>query len=232
MLIVAEIGLNHDGNFDLAYELIRQAKLAGADAAKFQFGWRGKKSELNHIDVGRASQLKSWCDYVGIEMFASIFTLEAWDLAQHIDMARYKIASRTVVDNPELCEKVLAAGKPTYVSLGMWEKDSFPLGEPDGKNLHYIYCSAKYPTLPQDLVGMPKQFQRHGYYGYSDHLQGIEACLLAIARGARYIEKHLTLNKTSGVIRDHVLSANPVEFQQLVELGKPLARLVAVVGGH
>ena len=54
MLFVAEIGLNHDGNFNLAYELIRQAREAGADVAKFQFGWRNKPDEINFIDRARA----------------------------------------------------------------------------------------------------------------------------------------------------------------------------------
>ena len=54
MMFVAEIGLNHDGNFDLAYELIRRAKQCGADIAKFQFGWRSNPDEINHIDYDRA----------------------------------------------------------------------------------------------------------------------------------------------------------------------------------
>lgn len=226
MELVAEIGLNHDGNFDLARELVRQAKAAGADVAKFQFGWRCKPDEINYIDADRAGQLKAWCEYVGIEMLASIITEEALELAHHIDLPRYKLASRTVVDRPGLCERILAEGKPTYVSLGMWDKKGFPFGEPDGKVLHYIYCRSKYPTSPQDLREMPERFDPRGYYGYSDHMLGLEGCLLAIARGARYVEKHFTLNKTSQVIRDHVLSATPAEFRQLAELGKPLARLV------
>jgi sialic acid synthase SpsE len=229
VILVAEIGLNHDGNFDLACELIRQAKLAGADVAKFQFGWRSKVDEINHIDAEQATRLKLWCNYVGIEMLASIITEEGLDLAHHTQMERYKIASRTVIDKPKLCEKILAEGKPTYVSLGMWEGKDFPFGQPDGKLLHYIYCRSKYPAWPQDLVNMPKRFDQHGYYGYSDHLLGIEACLLAISRGAQYIEKHFTLNKTSPVIRDHILSATPAEFKQLTELGKPLANIVELI---
>lgn len=229
MLFVAEIGLNHDGNFDLACEMIRQAKLAGADIAKFQFGWRCNPDEINHIDAERASRLKHCCEYVGIEMLASIITEEGLELAHHIQLNRYKIASRTVIDNPKLCEKVLGEGKPTYVSLGMWEGKEFPFGPPDEKTLHYIYCRSKYPTTPLDLHAMPRNFSVSGYYGYSDHLIGIEACLLAVARGARYIEKHFTLNKTSKVIRDHVLSATPQEFRELTESGKPLARLVDVL---
>lgn len=220
MLFVAEIGLNHDGNFDLAYELIRQAKLCGADIAKFQFGWRNRPDDINHIDVGRAQQLKQWCGDLGIEMLASLITEEALDLGRAVGLQKYKIASRTVRDNPALCERILSEGKQTFVSLGMWEGQGFPFGPPTD-TLRYIYCVSKYPTYPRDLA-LPVRFGADAFYGYSDHCHGVVACMLAMARGARYIEKHFTLNKTSQVTRDHVLSATPDEFGQLVALGREL----------
>jgi sialic acid synthase SpsE len=226
MFLVAEIGLNYDGNFQLAKELIRQAKLYGADAAKFQFGWRCKPGDINYIDLDHALQLKKWCDEMKIEMFASILNNEALELAHSINLSRYKIASRTVIDNPDLCKRIIAEGKPTYVSLGMWDKKEFPFGKPDGKNLFYIYCRSKYPTSAEDLKDMPEHFASDSFYGYSDHLIGIEACILAISRGAQYIEKHFTLDKTSQVIRDHVLSATPEEFRQLAEVGRSLDKLI------
>jgi sialic acid synthase SpsE len=229
MLFVAEIGMNYDGNVDLAYELIRQAKLAGAHIAKFQFGWRDKPGEINCIDTARAAQLESWCNYWDIEMMASIITPPALELARTVGFTRYKVAARTVRDNPDLARAIIAEGKETFVSLGMWDGDTFPFGPP-GPHLRYIYCRSKYPTYPEDLRGLPSHFGEHGYYGYSDHLHGIEGCLLAVARGAQYIEKHFTLNRTSQVIRDHTLSATPPEFRQLTEIGGSLARLVHVIG--
>ncbi len=230
MLLIAEIGLNHDGNFDLIYELIRRAKWAGADIVKFQFAWRGQADEMNFIDAQRARQLQTWCDYAGIEIMASLFTAEALALAKGINMQRYKIASRTVIDNPRLCEQIIAEGKETFISLGMWDKAHFPFGDPAANNnIRYLYCRSKYPTAPQDLQHLPQTFCPRTYAGYSDHLQGIEACVLAVARGAQVIEKHFTLNKTSQVIRDHVLSASPEEFRQLVEVARPLSALVAAL---
>ena len=226
MKIVAEIGLNHDGNFNLIFEMVRAAKLAGADAVKFQFGWRGKKDEINYIDMERANQLKSWCDYIEIEMFASIINKEGFEIAKQIDMQTYKIASRTVKDDPELCKEIITEGKPTYISLGMWNQEEHPFF---GKNIFYIYTKSLYPTFPWDLKDMPKKFGKNGYYGYSDHTYGIEACLLAISRGAQYIEKHMTLNKASQVIRDHISSATPAEFNELVRIGKPISNLVNVL---
>lgn len=230
MIFVAEIGVNHDGSFALAKEMVRQAKAAGADIAKFQFGWRCGPGEINVVTPEIAEDLKAWCDYQGIEMMASIITEEALDLARHVGLARYKIASRTVVDKPKLVEKVLAEGKPTYVSLGFWQGDGWPFGAPDGKVLHYVHCVSSYPTMAPELAAMPARFDPLGYFGYSDHFLGTEACLLAISRGARFVEKHVTVNKGSQVVKDHALSATADEFRHLVETGRPLARLVETVG--
>ncbi len=229
MIFCAEIGMNHNGNFDFAKELIRQAKLSGADIAKFQFGWRSKPDEINCITPEIAMDLKKYCDYIGIEMMGSIITEEGHELAKHIGQKRNKIASRTVVDNPKLVEAVLAEGNPTYVSLGFWEGDDWPFGAPDGKLLHYIYCVSSYPAMPWELSGLPEKFEPTGYYGYSDHLLGIEAPLLAISRGAQFVEKHFTLDKSSQVIRDHTLSATPDEFATMVKHGRVMAQLIDTI---
>ena len=216
--------MNHNGNWDLAGELVRQAKRSGADIAKFQFGWRCGPGEINAMDSKQRRQLKAWCEAEGIEMMASLITEEALDWARELDLPRYKIASRTVVDRPELCRKILADGKPTFVSLGMWNQPEFPFGPPDGKNLFYIYCRSNYPASLSDLAGFPDRFDDEGYYGYSDHCLDLSACFLAIARGAQYLEKHFTMDKSSAVIRDHALSATPEEFRLLAGQGRELAR--------
>lgn len=224
-LFVAEIGMNHDGDWDRALEMIRRAKWAGADIAKFQFGWRDKPGDINEIGLERARRLQHCCEENGIEMMASILTEQALDLARQLRMPRYKIASRSVVDNPALCWRILSDGKPTYVSLGMWEGAGFPFGPPDGQRLFYLYCRSKYPASFEDLAGFPERFEESGYYGYSDHCLSLAACFLAISRGALMIEKHFTFNKASTVIRDHALSATPEEFRFLTEQGRELARL-------
>lgn len=225
MKIVAEIGLNYDGNFDLAYELIRRAALAGVDIAKFQFGWRHTEGEINHITPAQAARLKSWCRHWGVEFMASVFNDEGFALFRELDPDHYKIASRTVVDNPALVEKVLAEGKETFMSLGFWDKEEWPFGPPT-EQLRYIHCISKYPTYPTDLAGFPERFSADGLYGYSDHTHGVETCLLAIARGANFIEKHFTLDKTKkSVHNDHVLSASPEELELLCRVGRDIARV-------
>ena len=229
MEIIAEVGLNYEGNPALAYELIAQASRAGADVVKFQFGWRDGPGEINAIDAHLASRLRRWCDQWEVEFMASIISAEGLELAAAADPRRYKIASRTVVERPELVEEVLGLGKETLISLGWWEEEGFPFGEPD-EQMRYLYCSSNYPSYPEDLVGMPQRFGPDGYYGYSDHVHGIEGCLLAASRGARVIETHVTLDKTiESVHGDHVMSVNPEELMTLARHGRPLSRMAQIV---
>jgi sialic acid synthase SpsE len=103
----------------------------------------------------------------------------------------------------------------------MWDSSNLPFSE--YTNIKYIWCKSKYPTLKADLTSFPTIFSENKFYGYSDHALGISYCLMAIARGAKYIEKHFTLNKSNDAIRDHVLSAEPNEFELLVKLGREIS---------
>ena len=226
MIFIAEIGLNHNGNHDLAGELIKQAKYSGADIAKFQLGWRDKEGEINNLDENTILKLKKWSDYYEIELMFSIFHEEALELSKCIDHQRYKIASRTVIDNPELVKKILGEGKETFLSLGMWENEELPFSEFD--NVKYLWCKSEYPSLPWNLKNFPKDFIESGLSGLSDHSMGIEVPLMAIMRGAKVIEKHFTLDKSDTTIRDHALSINPDEFRNLVYLGRNIHKNLSI----
>ena len=111
---IAEIGMNHNGNFDLCFEMIKQAKLSGADIVKFQLGWRDKPGEINQIDAKIINQLISWSKYFEIELLFSIISDQAYDLIKPFNFQRYKIASRTVIDNLPLVKKILKEKKKNY----------------------------------------------------------------------------------------------------------------------
>ena len=224
MLFIAEIGLNYNGNLNLAYEMIRQAKYANADIVKFQLGWRGGPDEMNYLDSNALNQLKSWSDYFEIELLVSIFSIEMLQLAKNINFKRYKIASRILKDNFKLAEKIVEEEKETIISLGMWDKELMPFTQKN--NVRYLWCLSKYPSFPEAMKSFPKDFINSPYTGYSDHTVGIETPLLAIARGAEIIEKHFTLDKSDTTIRDHVLSATPDEFRNLVLLGRDIHKKI------
>jgi sialic acid synthase SpsE len=234
MIIIAEIGINHNGSIDLAHELIRQARISGADIAKFQFydpykifGPEGSfpnaeaLAQALTVQFGfeHARQLKAWCDQEGIEFMASVFDLERFGWVQSLGVARHKIASRAAQDR-ELCEQMLGTGLETFVSLGFWTGDTAPYPHP---NARYLYCVPKYPCPYEDLA-LPQAFSDSIYDGFSDHTIGIEASLVAVGRGARVIEKHFTLNKgLPGP--DHICSATPDELSELSRLARLMEKI-------
>lgn len=222
IIFIAEIGMNYNGNIDLAFELIKQAKLSGANIVKFQLGWRDKPGEINALDDNSINKLIEWADYHDIEILFSIISFEALEIIKNKNLPKYKIASRTVVDKPDLAKKILDLNKPTFLSLGMWNEKNFPFN--NYKNIKYLWCLSKYPTHSKDLTNLPKDFNKTMFYGYSDHCIGIETCILAVARGANLIEKHFTLDKSNQTIRDHTLSATPDEFRSMVQICSEIKR--------
>ena len=224
MKFIAECGLNHNGNLDLTYELIRQASWAGADVVKFQLGWRAGSGEMNEIDNDRLKNMIDYCNFMDVEPMFSIFTREAFEMLKPYNLKTIKIASRTVIDEPNLVKDILKEDAQFIISLGMWEGEGLPFGAAD--NIDYLWCVSKYPCLATDLKGLPENFADTHFSGYSDHTIGIESALLAISRGARLIEKHFTLDKSDTTIRDHALSVTPDEFSSLVKHGKELFKLI------
>ena len=126
LIFIAEIGLNHNGNFDLCFELIKQAKFAGANIVKFQLGWRDKPNEMNQFDKKRISQLIEWANYFEIELLFSIISEKAWELIKPFKFKKFKIASRTIKYDMPLVKKILKDNKKTIISLGMWDKKNPP----------------------------------------------------------------------------------------------------------
>ena len=79
---IAECGLNHNGNHDLMYELVRQASLCGADIAKFQLGWRDKKNEINCLSQDRVKSIVDYCKYLNIEPMFSVLNEKSYKLVK------------------------------------------------------------------------------------------------------------------------------------------------------
>ena len=226
MLFIAEIGLNHNGNFDLACEMIRHAKISGADIVKMQLGWKGNEHEINYMNHDTLNKLFRYAAFMDIEIMFSIFTDSAFDTIKQYNVKRYKVASRTVKENFPLVKKIVNDGKETFVSLGMWEESELPLPESD--NVKYLWCRSLYPTFPWDMSGFPRDFKDSVFSGYSDHTLGIETALISISRGATIVEKHFTLDKSDTTIRDHSISATPDEFREMVDIGRMISKQIEI----
>jgi sialic acid synthase SpsE len=220
MIFVAEIGSNHKGIPAIAHEMIRQSALAGADIAKFQLG-HDMNDPIRSLPMRYSSELKEWCDHYGIEFMASIFNSVGFDIAESIGQERYKFPSRKAfahhskVDYDELLQKIVATGKEVFLS-----DDSHS----DCPNVRNLFIVPEYPLYPESFR-LPEMFDKH--YGYSSHVHGYADALIAVARGARYIEKHVTLNKTERTIKDNAFALSFDEFAQMVSVGRDICRLVS-----
>jgi len=220
MKIISEIGINHNGDFRKMEELIRQSSIGRADYVKFQlynsvrvFGDESRKK--NEFTFEQVKTLKEICDYYNIEFFASVFDEEKLEWCEKINVNLYKIASRTVIKEKQLCESIIKTKKPVYISLGFWKENNLPF---KGPNIKYLNCISKYPTSCLHLENFNYNNQ---IVGLSDHSYGIAYALHNISLGAKVIEKHFTLNK-SDVGNDHIGSMNLKELKSLREYGNQL----------
>ena len=243
--IIAEAGVNHNGNFDLAIELIDAAKKAGADCIKFQtfkseeiVSKNAEKAEYQKKTTGNSSQkdmlkkleltfdeferLKLYCDKIGIAFCSTAFDFQSVDFLNKLDIPFWKIPSGEITNLPYL-ERVAATGKPVIISTGMCDMDEIDhavqiLSAGGIKDIKILHCNTEYPTPYEDvnLRAMQAIKDRFGVeVGYSDHTDGIEISVAAVALGAAVIEKHFTLNKgMEGP--DHKASLEPWELEKLV----------------
>jgi N,N'-diacetyllegionaminate synthase len=238
VLVVAEIGNNHEGDVELAAEMVRQAARSGVGAVKFQTvraadlvrrSESARYERLKRFELSREqfTSLSELAHDLGLLFVSTPLSLEAARFLEPLVDA-YKIASG---DNDffPLLDRVAHSGKPVIVSTGVsdlaqiaaavgslraqWHAQS-RTGE-----LGLLHCVSSYPTPPEqaNLRSIPFLAERFDCtIGYSDHTLGTEAAVLAVAAGARIIEKHFTLNKHHSDFRDHQLSADPVEMEALV----------------
>ncbi|HVN96938.1 MAG TPA: N-acetylneuraminate synthase family protein [Syntrophorhabdaceae bacterium] len=251
ILVVAEIGNNHEGSYTLAEELIGLASEAGAKAVKFQTYVTEKF--VSPLETQRIDQLKrfglSYTQFEKLKRVADreniIFLSTPLDVESAVFLDRlvpaFKISS---ADNDffPMIECIANTGKPIIVSSGMtnlmeigrtkefilsvWEKNGV-----DADNLAVLHCVSSYPT---DLYNANLSFindlrRISSTVGYSDHTIGIEAALLSVAMGARIIEKHFTVDKKYSAFRDHSISSDPKELKELVQ---GIKHIEAIVGNR
>lgn len=211
----------HKGNVALACRYAYEFKAAGADIIKMQFG-HPVGDPIRHVSREMAERMAAYCRSIGIELMASIFDFDGLELARAVGMQRYKVAHQKVSDEP-LVNAIVAMGQDTFVAT---------TGQPYIQRWTYetnhvvnVFTTDQYPTY---RVSMPHEFgdnERTFWYGYSDHTIGLGACLLAVARGARYIEKHVALDPTDLWTKDTSFSATPAQFADLVRLGREIEQV-------
>ena len=229
MEFIAEIGLNHNGSDALLVELIRQAACTGATNVKFQLGWRDKINEINYFDEVKLKLLLKACDHYSIIPLFTLLHEQSYQLLTKLHIPKtLKIASRTLKTDFDFCKKLSKRKHDLIISTGMYERSFSTLNgvrdQLEGQ-CKFVWCISNYPLYPWDIKDFPKEFNKEGFYGLSDHSLGNEMAYLAISRGAKSIERHFTINKSDSTIRDHSLSSTKEEFAELVRIGKNLSTL-------
>jgi len=238
-LVVAEIGNNHEGKFDVAKELVRKAAECGVGAVKFQT-FRTKYFVGSHdkarydrlrsfeLSYRRFEELQQLAKSLGLLFLATPLDIESAKFLEGL-VDCYKIASGDNNFYP-LLEVVCQTGKPVIISSGFSDLEQIAKSRQFiedqwrsrglTQQVVVLHCVSSYPVPPDqaNLAAIPFLVDRLGcYVGYSDHTIGTEACVIAVALGARVIEKHFTLDKNYSDFRDHHLSADPAEMKQLVQ---------------
>lgn len=259
VIIIAEAGVNHNGNFEMAKQLVDAAKKAGADYVKFQtskkpenvtsrFAQRASYQKKNLGEDGSQLSmlkkirlefpdyvlLKSYCDQQKINFLSTPFDLPAVDFLYGLGMDFFKIPSGEITNLPYL-RKIAKLGLPVVMSTGMSELQDVRNAlnvlynnglKPDDITL--LHCNTEYPTPYEDvnLKAMLTLKQEFGVkVGYSDHTQGIEVPIAAVAMGASVIEKHFTLDRTLPG-PDHVASLEPNELEAMVKAIRNIEKAV------
>lgn len=245
-LVLAEIGINHEGNYEKAIQMVDDAYKAGCECVKFQSHVIEDEMIPNNVIPGNAtesiwdivkrcaldedqeSKIKTYVESKGMIYLCTPFSRAAADRLHKMNVVAYKIGSGECNNYP-LIAHIASFGKPVILSTGMNDLNSIQPGveilEKAGAPYALTHCTSMYPT-PYDKVrlGALKSMARkfpNAVLGLSDHSLGNYTCFAAVALGARILEKHFTSDKTwPGP--DVPISINPAELKELIEGSKAI----------
>ncbi len=238
--IIAEVGVNHNGDVNLAKELVLLAKKSGADAVKFQYHITEKEMlkniphsqnfdkplweilEETNLTLQEQIQIKNYCDEKGITYLCTPFSREAADiLDEEVGVEAFKTGSGELTNLP-LLKHIAKKNKPMIVSTGMSIieeiKETVKLLEKNNAQFALMHVTSAYPTKYEDvnLKMIPKYIEMFNVpVGLSDHSAGIFAALGSVALGSSILEKHFTLNRMQNG-PDHKVSIESNELTELV----------------
>ena len=243
--IIAEAGVNHNGNLDMALQMVDVAAAAGADAVKFKT-FKAEKMIAVHackadyqketIDSGESQlemvrkleldevahiRLLTRCQEKGIQFLSIPFDLDSIDLLVRLGLNIFKIPSGEITNLPYL-RKLGALNKQLILSTGMADlgevEDALDVLTDSGtqlENITVLHCNTEYPTPFEDVNLKAMQTIGHAF-GYSDHTPGIEVAIAAVALEAVVVEKHFTLDRNLPG-PDHRASLDPDELKAMVQ---------------
>tara|TARA_R100000388_G_C7229954_1_gene154054 strand:+ start:361 stop:1209 length:849 start_codon:yes stop_codon:yes gene_type:complete len=221
--IIAEIGINHNGDLDLAKKLIEQSKHSGADAVKFQkrtidlvytpeeldkyreSPWgttnRQQKEGLE-FSMEQYKELEKYTKDLGMDFIVSCWDTNSVDVVeQHLDIKYHKVASALATDKTFL-QKLNNTGRPVILSTGMCTTEEINAAIQVLDNVEIVLaCTSTYPTKPEEVNLRHIRALREQYpdlkIGFSNHYNGLDACVGSVAVGAECVEFHITNDRAA-----------------------------------
>jgi len=241
--VIAEAGINHNGDMEIAKQMIDAAVHAGADAVKFQkrtpevctppeqqkqmreTPW-GYISYLDYrykveFNEEQYREIDRYCKEKGIDWMVSVWDEPSVDFMEKFDTPAYKVPSASLTDH-NLLKYVRKTGKPIIISSGMSTMEEINRGVEvvGADNLVIMHCTSTYPCEPEELnLNMIKTLRNefpNNPIGYSGHEVGLVPSAVAVAFGACMVERHLTLDRAMWG-SDQAASVEPGGFERLVK---------------
>jgi sialic acid synthase SpsE/sugar phosphate isomerase/epimerase len=240
--IIAEIGVNHNGIPQLAFELIDIAADAGVEAVKFQkrkLDTLYPQKYLDNVNAGEKSlryllpilqrvelpdstyhEIAEHCRKKGVTFLCSPFDRESADFLETLNVPAFKVASADLTNLP-LLDHLIRKGKPLILSTGMCRSDEvdFTVKYLKERNTQFalLHCNSTYPASFEDInLRYMDQLRKYGVpVGYSGHERGIAVSTVASAMGASILERHITLDRAMDG-PDHAASLEPQGFKKMV----------------
>lgn len=241
--VIAEAGINHNGDMKIAKEMIEVASKVGANAIKFQsFSAEDLFSESTNPDLFKFAQklslnekqhyqLKKHADKNKIEFLSTPAGKKSIKLLEKLNVKALKIASPDIT-NHDLIRNSAKTKIPLIVSTGMSTLSEITSAIEIIREENYpfciLHCNSSYPSPVKDANLSTIPFFKKIFsvpVGYSDHTLGIDACLSAVSMGASIIEKHFTLDKKMEG-SDQKLSANPKELKEMISKIRTIEKLI------
>jgi N-acetylneuraminate synthase len=240
--VVAEIGINHNGDLDLAKRLIDAAVAARVDAVKFQkrtpelcvpadqrdqmretpWGYISYLEYRNHVEFNEEDyrEIDRYCRERGVTWFASVWDEPSVDMLEAFDPVCYKVPSAGLT-NTELLRHVRSMGRPVILSTGMstMEQIAAAVDALGTQDLLITHATSTYPCAPDELNLKMIQTLREKFpcpIGYSGHEVGLIPTVVTVALGAALIERHITLDRAMWGT-DQAASVEPWGFDRLVK---------------
>lgn len=242
IFITAEIGINHNGDINIAKELIRVAKDAGCDAVKFQkrtidlvytkefldspreSPWGNtQRAQKEALEFGSAEyrEIDRFCKELGIEWYASAWDLESLKFLEYFNLKYNKVPSAMIVYK-DFLRVVAAQKKHTFISTGMCELKDIDIAveifRGAGCPFELMHCVSTYPMRDEDANLNCIKTLRERYkcnVGYSGHEVGLAVSYGAAALGITSLERHITLNRAM-YGSDQAASVEPAGLRMLV----------------